>query len=471
MIIRCLNRFLFVLLAASTFQTASAGTLSTQEQAWVSKAHRFERYGWIYLHVEGEAGERGFQHGYLLAAEIAEGLRVSKACWEYASAMSWPWLTERAGQMFVPHIDPENLSELEGIAKGMTAAGHPATRDDIIAYNGIIELTGYWWPTELKKIKDGPTPSVRESCSSFIATGKMTRDGNLVLGHNTMMDYNDVFPNVIEDIVPARGHRILWQTEPGWIHSGTDFFITDAGLVGSETTIGDFDGFETNAVPEFVRMRRATQDAGSIDQWCELMKRGNNGGYANAWLLGDINSHEIARLELGLKEVSLEKKRDGYFSGSNVAENLKLLRFETSTKETDIRSSGVARRVRWKQLMKEYAGRIDLASAKTFEADHMDPYLHKKEPDGRTLCGHFELQGEPAGSWPGVPYGCSGTVDAKVVDASMAKAMSFEARWGTACGRPFIAKDYLSEHPQFDWMSNLLKDRPAQPWAVFKAGE
>jgi hypothetical protein len=471
MIMRHFEQFLCLLIAGSTLHGAAAGALSSQEQQWLSKAHRFERQGWIYLHVEGEAPERGFQHGYLLASEIAEGLRVSKACWEYTSAMSWPWLAEKAGQMFVPHIDPENLAELEGIARGMTAAGHPATRDDIVAYNGIIELEGYWWPTELKKIKDGPTPSVRESCSSFIATGSMTKDGNVVLGHNTMMDYNDVFPNIIEDIAPAHGHRILWQTEPGWIHSGTDFFITDAGLVGSETTIGDFDGFETNAVPEFVRMRRATQDAGSIDQWCQLMRHGNNGGYANAWLLGDINTHEIARLELGLKEVALEKKRDGYFSGSNVAENLRLLRFETSTKETDIRSSGVARRVRWKQLMKEYAGRIDLAAAKAFEADHVDAYLHKKAPGGRTLCGHFELQGEPAGNWPGVPFGCSGTVDGKVVDASMAKAMSFEARWGTACGKPFIAKDYLSEHPQFDWMANILKDRPAEPWAVFKAGE
>src|SRR6266567_7407058 len=106
-------------------------------------------------------------------------------------------------------------------------------------------------------------------------------------------------------------------------------------------------------------MRRATQDAGSLGQWCEIMKKGNNGGYANAWLLGDINSHEIARLELGLKQVAFEKKRDGYFSGSNVAEDLKLLRFETGTKETDIRSSSVARRVRWKQLMKQYVGKID----------------------------------------------------------------------------------------------------------------
>jgi hypothetical protein len=460
-----------VLLAAGVAGQALGALLSSEQQQCVSKAHRFERHGWIYLHVEGEAKERGFQHGYLLASEIAEGLRVTKVCWENATAMTWPWVVERASQMFVHHIDAENLAELEGIAKGMTAAGHPATRDEIIAYNGIIELTSYWWPTELKKIKDGSGPAVRESCSSFIATGSMTRDGNVVLGHNTMMDYNDVFPNVIEDIVPARGHRILWQTEPGWIHSGTDFFITDAGLVGSETTIGEFEGFETNTIPEFVRMRRATQDAGSIDQWCETMKQGNNGGYANAWLLGDIHSREIARLELGLKEVAMEKKRDGYFVGSNVAEDLKLLRFETNEKETDIRSSSVARRVRWKQLMNKNAGRIDLATAKEFEADHFDSFFGKSQAGGRSLCGHFELQAEPAGNWPGVPYGCSGTVDAKVVDASMAQSMSFAARWGTACGRTFDAHEYLTEHPQFEWMTGILKSRPGQPWTQFKAGE
>jgi len=29
------------------------------------------------------------------------------------------------------------------------------------------------------------------------------------------------------------------------------------------------------------------------------MKVQNNGGYANAWLIGDIKTNEIARLELG----------------------------------------------------------------------------------------------------------------------------------------------------------------------------
>jgi hypothetical protein len=461
-------------LAAWTFflnEVVAAPISKDQTQQCLSKAKRFERSGWIYVHIEGEARDRGVQRGHLLADEIAEGLRVTRASWEHESAMTWAWLVERAAAMFKPHIDAEDMAELEGTADGMSAGGHATTIEELITYNGIMELQGYWWPTELKKIKDAPTPAVRESCSSFIATGKMTRDGNIVLGHNTMMEYHDALPNVIEDIAPAHGHRILWQTTPGWIHSGQDFFITDAGLVGSETTIGAFEGFDTNGVPEFIRMRRATQEAGSIDEWCRIMKKGNNGGYANAWLLGDINSRKIARLELGLKQIGFEEKSDGYFSGSNVAEDLKLLRFETNSKETDIRTSAVARRVRWKQLMKQYAGRIDVSLAKLFEADHFDPYLGKGLPDGRTLCGHHELEHEPAGSWPGVPFGCAGTVDAKVVDAKMAKEMRFAARWGSGCGRPFNATAYLSAHPQFDWMEQYLKSRQSQPWTEFRAGE
>src|SRR5439155_6746860 len=90
--------------------------LSAEQQAWLSKAKRFERAGWIYLHVEGEPGARGFQHGYLLAKEIAEGLRLTRAGWEHQSAMDWPWLVQHSAALFVAKIDPENLAELDGIA-------------------------------------------------------------------------------------------------------------------------------------------------------------------------------------------------------------------------------------------------------------------------------------------------------------------------------------------------------------------
>ncbi len=466
--------FLAILPALGVFGfTAPPGVqaaLTAEQQSWVSQGKRFERAGWTYLHVQGEARERGFQNGYLLAKEIAEGVRMTRASWEHETTMDWGWATQRAAALFAPKLDAENLAEIEGIAEGARAAGIGVSRDDILAYNGIIELQGYWWPLELKRLKEAPVkPAARQSCSSFIATGSWTKGGGVVLGHNTMQGYADPWPCVIEDIVPAKGHRILWQTVAGWIHSGTDFFITDAGLVGSETTIGGFEGFDTNGIPEFARMRRATQDASSLDQWSEIMRRGNNGGYANAWLVGDINSGEIARVELGLKFVAYEKKRDGFFIGSNVAEDRKILKFETDGNDTDIRVSSVARRVRWKQLMKEYAGKIDLELAKRFEADHFDPFRGKTWAGARSLCGHFER--DPVPSAPSVPYKCDGTVDGKVVDTALAKQMSFAARWGTACGMPFDAHRFLAAHAQFDWLTPVLKDRPSQPWVLFKAGE
>jgi hypothetical protein len=69
------------------------------------------------------------------------------------------------------------------------------------------------------------------------------------------------------------------------------------------------------------------------------------------------------------------------------------------------------------------------------------------------------------------PYDTWGTVDGKVVDTPMARAMTFAARWGSACGTPFDAAAYLKRHPQFSWMEGALKSRASYPWVTFRAGE
>ncbi len=467
------KKALFLILTGfilSAFVYGQAATMLTNEQkGWISKANRHDKEGWIYLHIEGAPSERGFQHGYLLASEIRESIRMLKVRWNYLTAMDWTWFVKNAGVILTPGVEKENLEEIDGIVEGMKAAGITTTSNEIVALNGYMELIDYWWPTVKDSVHSHSTERPKESCSSFIATGNMTANGKIVLAHNTMGGYYEPLCNIIIDILPAKGHRIMMQTFSGFIHSGTDFFITDAGLVGSETTIGDFYPFDPKGIPEFSRMRSATQYAASIEEWCEIMKKGNNGGYANAWLIGDINTNEIARLELGLNYIGYEKKKDGYFVGSNVAEDLKILRFETTRDETNIKLSSVARRVRWKQLMNENTGRIDIKLAEAFEADHYDAYLEKINPGQRSLCGHWELDPQYYDSY--IPFSPEGTLDGKVVNAQMAGQMSFIARWGSACGTPFDAVSFLGRHPQFDWMSGLLKDRPTRSWTSFKAGE
>ena len=175
----------------------------------------------------GAAGGPGFQHGYRLAAEINRCLRVHRAVWEYNTGTPWSWLVEQTRGFITPKIDSgKNLAELDGIIAGMDAAGFVATRDDLITYNAYFELSGYWWPTEKKRLgSQGPVPPV-DRCSAFIATGSWTKDGRVVMAHNTMYDYVLAVSDVVMDLVPERGQRIVMQTQPGWIHSGTDFFLT-----------------------------------------------------------------------------------------------------------------------------------------------------------------------------------------------------------------------------------------------------
>jgi hypothetical protein len=234
----------------------------------------------------------------------------------------------------------------------------------------------------------------------------------------------------------------------------------------TETTISNFSGYDPNGIPEFIRARKAMQYAASIDDFARIMKAGNNGGYANTWLVADCKTNEIASLELGLKNVTLLRKSDGYFVSSNFPANPKLVKEETNFHVKDRANSANARHLRWEQLMAQYKGKIDVAAAQGFLADHYDTFEKKEDADERTLCGHVDLS--PRGELPWQPpYGAAGAVQNKVADATMAKRMSFTAAVGHACGLSFKAAEYLRKRSGFSWEKSLLRDMDAYPWTTF----
>src|ERR1700735_5326474 len=47
-------------------------------EAVLAKAYRFERGGWIYVHLEGSPHDIGYQHGYLLAPEISDAFAAGR---------------------------------------------------------------------------------------------------------------------------------------------------------------------------------------------------------------------------------------------------------------------------------------------------------------------------------------------------------------------------------------------------------
>jgi hypothetical protein len=116
--------------------------------------------------------------------------------------------------------------------------------------------------------------------------------------------------------------------------------------------------------------------------------------------------------------------------------------------------------------MAENKGKIDVAAAQRFLADHFDTFANRMEPSERTLDGHIDLSTRGSKPWQ-PPYGIAGAVQNKAADAAMAERMSFTAALGHACGIHFRAAAHLAAHPEFAWQKTTLRDMPARGWTTF----
>ena len=435
------------------------------------------------LHLEGTPSEIGFQHGSLLAPEIADAFAAIQLFDTRQTQRDWEFFRTTAREMLWPHIDPEYQQELQGIADGVKAQGVNLDVYDIVALNAFEEVPDYYVPWLNKKNKsEKPAKSPKlvapGNCSAFIATGSYTKDHQIVIAHNNWTSYlaGERWV-VIFDIVPEHGKRILMDGFPGVITSDDDFGVNAAGIMITETTITQFEGWDPNGKPEFMRSRKALQYAESIDDYVRIIKEGNNGGYANDWLIGDRKTGEIAYLELGLKNTPMWRTKDGYFVSSNFARDPKLIREETS-------GFDVERYVVVDECAARARGRIDAAGEGKdrrgdgggFLADHFDSFdkvggaTVKKQPNERSLCGHVDASPRGVKEWEWTPYNPGGAVQGKATDSKMAANMSFVARAGHPCGADFVAADFLEKHPEYAWQKPLLRDMKAGPWTTFRGG-
>ncbi|MGA2510656.1 MAG: C45 family peptidase [Candidatus Acidiferrales bacterium] len=470
-------------IAAGDFRSAEAASpkaapapraQNTVYEITQDKGYRFERGGWIYVHLEGSPHDIGYQHGYLLAPEIADAFGALRLEMTHDTGRSWDFFRRAAREMLWPKIDPEYQAELQGIVDGLQAKKTKLDLDDVVAFNAFAELPDYYvpWLNQQTRAQNVFDPRAFEHCSAFVATGSWTKDHQIVMAHSNWTTYVEGSRwRIIFDIVPQTGYRLLMDGIPGVIASDDDFGVNSAGIMITETTIGNFHGWDPNGKPEFVRARKAMQYADSIDNYAKIMIDGNNGGYANDWLLGDRKTGEVARLELGLKHTKLWRTSDGYFSGANFPSDPDVIKDETTFDPNNPASGPNARRIRWEQLLNGNKGKIDTALAEVFLGDHYDTFTKKEGANRRTLCGHGDTTPEtyPGSSAP--PFDPYGAVQGKVMDSTTASRMDFIARMGHPCGINFDAAKFLADHPEFSWQSPVLRDMVAGPWTEFHIGE
>ena len=427
-----------------------------QADARLGSAYRKDEAGWIYLHLQGKPKDIGYQYGMLAAAEIDDAHKALALSFRHAP-YDWAWARKAAKEIFWSKLDPEYQEEIEGQAEGLNAKGFHYDAWDVLAYNAYIELKDYYAPY-LQSQKTGVRqPTTRESCSAFIATGSSTKDGKIVMGHNLWWDYvMGQRCNVMLDITPEKGNRVLMDAFCGFIHSGSDFALNSAGIVLCETTIAGFSGFDPSGIPEFMRMRKAIQYANNLEDVAKIFRTGNNGGYANTWLMGDTKTNEIGKLELGLKNVEFVRKTDGFYVGSNFPESPKLIAEEVPGGwNPDPKSSGCeARRLRWMTLLSENKGKVDADIAKTFLADTYDQANDVRGASGNTLCGRID-------------EALHGAMNTKVITTEMATKFTFWAKMGFSNGSTLTAADFLKGNAYMAELKPFLHDIKNQPWTVF----
>ena len=393
-------------------------------------AYRYPQAGWIVLHVEGGPYERGFQQGKLLWREIRDYVE----CFAFqqspkAPAEGWRLTRTTADAVFLRRFDPELLEEMKGIADGAAAGGakfdgRAVDLTDIVAINAWPELESlddalHAQPTGLEgrnfergapRVSPGPAVS---RCSAFAATGAATRDGKAIIGHITMFDlYPCNFFNVWLDVLPAKGHRFVLQGAPGSVQSGMDWYINDAGMVLTETTIAQT-RFEPNGMAVASRSRRAMQYGDSIESVVKFLGDHGNGLYTNEWLLADMKTNEIALYELGTHTTRLMRSsRDewfggtkGFYWGCNNTKDL-AVRLETiadaNERPADMSFCPSDRDMAWVRLYEQNKGSIGPDFARL--AFGRPPLAKRESCDAKFTTSEMALSLKSFAHW-GDPYG------------------------------------------------------------------
>lgn len=452
------------------------------ESPLLKGAYRYEKNGWIYAHLEGTPFQVGYQNGYLLYDNINVSYSANIRIWWTDKAFGDLWYEARdISRLYIwPKLTAEMKAEIEGIAAGVRARGLKWDKWDILAFNAWGDIPVYQEIYESGRGHPGgghvPLPRSRVSgagCSAFVATGKSTKDSKIVIGHNTWAGYADWgYCQVIVDIEPAKGHRIVFQSFGGSVWSGPDWIYNDAGLMVTETTLPDMYIYDPKGIPVFVRERYALQYGSSIDDFIKTMTYKNNGAYANDWLVGDAKTNEICSLELGCHKWDIIRTFNGFITSCNYPRGPNV-RSETTYNWTDPTTSGYCRTQRWSQIKAQYEGKslIDCTLGMTFESDHYDTYTGTTSPSLRTLCGHGENETGPPYAFGG-PWPDGGAVDGKVTCSDLVlNEMGMWGRWGHPCGTRFIVADFLASHPECAWELPYLHDIPEGgqvPWTYFK---
>ncbi|XP_047512871.1 putative phospholipase B-like 2 [Pieris napi] len=234
--------------------------------------------------------------------------------------------------------------QLEGLAAGYNQATSDSyqwlTTRDILWINMLGDLDDLAFALTIPK----NTPEsllFGEHCSGLVKL--LPDNAELFTSHVTWNSYQSMLrfqkmyvlsyrtsPN---NAKPIPGRKMAFTSYPAFVQSTDDWYITSAGLVAAETTIGNSNRtlYEyvqpTGQIMEFVRAMVATRLATSGAHWVDLFRRHNSGTYNNQWYIVDYKKFKRktqkseGQVEAGLLWVV--EQLPGFTEAADLTEELK----------------------------------------------------------------------------------------------------------------------------------------------------
>ena len=410
-------------LTPSILSTEVNGSVSTNNPNssinYYGKGFRYNIQGWVYIHIEGEPYERGYQYGYLATDEIidmiyrwsnfAHGIDFMKNLeiknqpdnYYKLSEAWWKICRTKSMKSYFKATPNEYIQEIKGITDGIKEKngkifGREIEFEDIFAaqyvqecilsiknlkyrfhpFQGILSASKIKNLISLLKNTIGKKEILKDvehfgHCSAFIATGDATKEGGIVIGHSTYFNnYIAQRCNIVLDVKPSKGYRFIMTCPPGSLWSQEDFYINEKGIVLTETEYA-VKGPWKIGVPKGVRSRKAIQKADSIDDVIKILQEGNDGLIPNEWLIGDINTGEIASFEQLLFNTPVKRTFNGFYSSYVIPHDPKVQRELYGIVSFMPRLLNILQNIyaggrdaKFEELKKQYYGKIDAEIAK-----------------------------------------------------------------------------------------------------------
>jgi outer membrane protein assembly factor BamB len=287
------------------------------------------------------------------APVIGSKINQDSPRYEQLSDRWWNFVRSRAKRVFWDRFPEEFKQEIMGIADGVKERdikfhGRDVDYLDVLASNEMYEfMTRFVNPMKgfhpLRSLygvlKDFVPMSLGDEnnfinsflsappahhCNGFIATGAATTGGQMVVSQTVLCGgwwYPYYIPqrwNVIIDIVPSDGYRFMMPSAPGYIWSDQNYYQNEKGITFVDTTC--IQGlWREGGYPMAIRTRMAAQYGDNMDDVIDYLLYKNDGIWTAVYLIGDIKTGEIARLDLGMNKYEIWRTFDGYYWTANNA--------------------------------------------------------------------------------------------------------------------------------------------------------